>query len=468
MNELNFNRPEKSIAVLPFVNMSDPEQEYFSDGITEEILNSLLQVKELHVAGLTSSFHFKDKTYDLKEVSQKLNVETVLEGSVKKNNNNLHITVQLTNVSDGQKIWTEEFERELVDIFAIQNEIALTITDRLKVTLEEKEKKFIQSSPTNNQDAYDLYLKGRFYYNKRGKAIVKAMKYFQQAMEKDAEFALAYTGLADSYCILSLYGIINPEDAMPKARALAEKAMRLHHNQAEAQTALAFVMIFYDWNWKEAKKLLENVLENHPNHAAARYWFSYYLSFIEGNHKEAMVQARVATEFLEPLVPISHHVLSLVYCNAALYDLGVEASNTAIDLDMSSYPGYRGLALNLGGQKKYREAEEAFKKAIELSDRQSAPMTECCWVYHESGKIEEVRSIYNELIGRSKTEYVSPFFICCLSWFMNDRAASVQWLEKAYLHRDTSLVLAKNFLPASFIKTVPELNSYLEKMRFPG
>ncbi len=460
--------PEKSIAVLPFVNMSnDPEQEYFSDGITEEILNSLTHVKDLRVAGRTSSFFFKGKNFDLRKIGQKLNVHTVLEGSVRRQGNTLRITAQLINVDDGFHLWSERYDREMNDIFAIQDEIAIAITEKLKITLLEKEKAIINKNPTENHEAYDLYLKGRFYFNKRGAGIIKALTFFGQALEKDPELALAYIGMADAYCILALYCVIPPHDAMPKARQYAEKAIQLQSSDAEACSALAFINTFYDWNWAEGKKKFLHVLSITSDYAPAHYWYSYYLSFVERNYEEAISHAKIAVEKLEPLVPISHHVLSVMYNNAGKYEEALQASKMAIELDGSSFPGYRGLALSLAGLHRYDEAIEAFKTTVLLSSRQAISMVELSWVYYLTGNIAECQKIMDELMIRSRTEYIAAIFLCCGAYFSNHEEEAVSYMEQAFEQGDCTLPCIKVYTLGAFMRTDPRFQPFIARMNFP-
>ena len=460
--------PGKSIAVLPFVNMSnDPEQEYFSDGMAEEILNSLSHVKDLKVAGRTSSFQFKGKNIDLREVGAKLVVATVLEGSVRKQGNRLRITAQLINVEDGFHLWSEKYDREMNDIFAIQDEIALAITEKLKITLLEKEKAIINKKPTENHEAYDLYLKGRFYSNKRGPGIIKSFEYFQKALEKDPALSLAYTGMADAYCILSLYCLMPPHDAMPKARKYAEKAIQLQSSESEAYTSLAFISTFYDWNWMEAKKWFQRVFASNPDYAPAHYYYSYYLSFVERNNEAAINEAKISAEILEPLVPISHHILSLMYIMAERFEEGLHASNMAIELDENSYPGYRSLGLSLAGMKKYAEATDALKKAVTLSSRQPLPLVELCRVYSFTGNIAEIQKIMDELILRSKTEYISASYLCCVAYFSNNVEKALEYLELAFDHRDSTIVCMNAYPLSSFIRTDKRFHPFLKRMKFP-
>ncbi len=253
--------PKKSVAVLPFVNMSnDPEQEYFSDGMAEEILNSLSHLNDLKVAGRTSSFQFKGKNIDLRELGQKLGVNTVLEGSVRKQGNRLRVTVQLVNVEDGFHLWSEKYDREIDDIFSIQDEIALSVTEKLKISLLETERAIITMTPTENKEAYDLYLKGRFYWNRRGPGLKKGLEYFLQAAELDPEFSLALAGIADTYALFGFYSVLPPHEVVPKARQAAERAIHSNPARVEPYSVLAFLTSFYDWNWTEAKKQFEKAI----------------------------------------------------------------------------------------------------------------------------------------------------------------------------------------------------------------
>ena len=458
---------EKSIAVLPFVNMSnDPEQEYFSDGMAEEILNSLSQLKNLKVAGRTSSFQFKGKNVDLRKVGDKLKVRTVLEGSIRKQGNRIRITAQLINVEDGYHLWSEKYDRELNDIFAIQDEIALSITEKLKITLLEGEKETIYKNPTEDHVAYDLYLKGRFYLNKRGVGIRKALQYFQEAVEKDQAFALAYTGMADVYCILALYSSIPAHHGMPKARENAEKAIQANAALAEAYTALAFISTFYDWNWAEAKRRFQLVFNINPNYAPAHYWYSYYLSFVEGRYEDAVHEAAKA-EILEPLEPVPHHILSMMLINAGKLQEARQASLTAIELDANFFPAYRGLGLSLAGLNRYPEAIEALQTAVLLSARHPLPLVELCWVHSLAGNIPEAQKILDEFILRSSTEYIAAMFLSCVAYFSQNHDKALEYIQKAYEQRDSTFPCIKVYSLFSFIRDDARFQPFLAKMNFP-
>ncbi len=466
--EKNDKPIDKSIAVLPFVNMSnDQEQEYFSDGITEEILNSLAQIKVLRVAGRTSSFHFKGKNIDLREIGHLLNVHTVLEGSVRKQGNKLRITAQLINVDDGYHIWSERYDREMDDLFAIQDEIAFAITEKLKITLLDDEKAIINKNPTDNKEAYDLYLKGKFYFNKRGRGILKALEFFHQALEKDPAYALAYTGIADSYYLLAFWGVMLPHDAMPKAKQYAEKAIQLQPSLSEAYAALSFISTFYDWDWLKAKKQFHLTFELNTSYGPAHSWYAYYLSFVERNYEESIQEAKNTADHLEPLSPIAHHVLSIMYVIAGRFEEGLKASKTAIELDAGSFSGYRGLGLSLAGLHRYEEAIEALKTAVSLSLRQPLPLVELCWVYSLAGNTSEVQKITDELVMRSQTEYISATFMCCVAAYSEDYNKAIEYIEHAFEQHDCVLVGINAYPVSAFLRTDPRFQPYLERMNFP-
>ena len=445
---------------------NDPDQEYFSEGIAEEVINSLSHLKGLKVAGSSSTFQFKGKNVDLREVGEKLNVRTYLEGSVSKQGNRLRITAQLINVKDGFHLWSERYDRDMDDIFAIQDEIALAITEKLKISLLDHEKAIIETNPTDSHDAYDLYLKGRFYLNQRGAGIKKALEYFHQAAKIDPEFALAYSGIADALAILGFYGSLPPHDAMPKARLNAERAIQINPVNIEAYTALAFISAFYDWNWSEAKTGFQRVFEINANYAPAHFWYSYYLSFIEGKFEEGIAEAKKAVE-LEPLVSISHHVLAITYVAAGRYEEALVTAKKAIELDANSFPGFRALGISYATLGRYDEAVEAFKKCALVSLRHPWPLVELCWVYSLTGRIAESIELRNELLGRSKTEFISGLFLSGAAYFSGNDDQALEFLEIAFEQRDGSLACINAWPLCEFLRTDPKFQPFVERMKFP-
>ena len=265
--------PEKSIAVLPFVNMSnDPELEYFSYGMAEEIINSLAHLKDLKVAGRTPSFQFKEKNIDLKEVGDKLKVKTLLEGSIRKQGNKIRITAQLINIDDGYHLWSEKYDRELDDIFAIQDDIAFAITEKLKVALLDGDRELITKTHTDSTEAYQLYLQGRYFWNRRNEEELKnSIKYFQKAIEKDPNYARAWAGLADSYNLQSEYGNISRKEAYPKAKASVTKALEIDDHLSEVHISLASLLLFDEFDWINAGREFKLGVDLNPNYATTHH-----------------------------------------------------------------------------------------------------------------------------------------------------------------------------------------------------
>ena len=459
--------PKKSIAVLPFVNMSnDPEQEYFSDGMAEEILNALSHLNDLKVAGRTSSFQFKGKNIDLREVGEKLGVNTVLEGSVRKQNNRLRVTAQLINVEDGFHLWSERYDRDMDDIFAIQDEVALAITEKLKITLLDGERAIITTSHTEDKEAYDFYLKGRFYWNRRGTGLKKALEYFLTAAKLDPEFSLAHAGIADTYALFAFYSILPPHEVIPKARQAAEEAIRLNPSRIEPHSVLAFLTTFYDWDWPEAKKQFEKTIAINPGYAPAHYWYSNYLSWIEKDYFHSAEEAFKAIE-LEPLISHSHNTLSSVYLCSEKFEEARKSSQTAIELDADSFLSYSSLCVALHGLGKYEEAIEAIKFAVKISGRHQYPLFQLAWLYSVVENIEGSQKILDELIQRSETEFISDLSLSIAAYYSKNYDKAFEFLEKAFDERASLLPSINGYAFFSFIKTDPRYQPFMERMKFP-
>ena len=461
--------PSKSIAVLPFVNMSnDPDQEYFSDGVSEEILNSLSNLKDLKVAGRTSSFQFKGKYIDIREVGEKLGVSTVMEGSVRKSGNHLRITAQLINVTDGFHIWSEKFDRNEEDIFTIQDEIALAIAEKLKITLLDSEKDYISKKPTQNRAAYELYLRGRFYWNRRGSYIIKGLQYFTEATKLDPNFGLAYSGIADTFALLGFYSMMPPLEAMPKAKAAAQRAIEIDPELVEAKTSLAFVTIFFDWDWKKGKKMLQDIISSKPNYAPVYYWYSLYLLWVELDLEGAIEMAKNGVS-VEPMVAISYYYLAVAYLGSLDYEDGLRVSKEGIEIDPNSTMSFRYAGICLARLQKYDEAIESLLTAAKLSSRHQWILFDLAWVYSLVGKREEIQKIFDELQKRSATEFISSLYIGSASYFLNNIDEAYEYLEKAFIQRDAQLLSCRsNLWPvSSSLREDQRYKDFVKKINFP-
>ena len=460
----------KSIAVLPFVNMSnDPDQEYFGEGIAEEILNSLVHLKDLKVAGRTSSFQFKGRNIDLREVGQKLGVSSVLEGSVRKQGNRLRVTAQLINVEDGFHLWSEKYDRDSDDIFAIQDEIALIITEKLKVTLLENDYAIVTKTHTTNTEAYELYLKGRFYLNRRGNFIMTGMEDFKKAISLDPGFALAYAGYADALNIAAFYGLLPGKEVMKDIKKAAETAIRLDGSLCEPYCSLGAYYTGIERNWMEAKKNFTKGLELNPKYAQGHSWYGMlYLTWVEGKFDEAEKQGQLALK-LEPLSSIDHADLSWTLYTASKFDEALAIGQTGIELDPNSFLSHRLAGLSYIGLNRNEEAIETFRNLAKISGRHQHSITGLIWAYCNNKNFEEARKLMDELKTRSETEYIAPTYLGIAAAWLGDLDAAFDLLQKAYNDQDPNITQLKYspYGPAA-LRNDPRFQNLLDKIGFPA
>ena len=463
------SRTEKSIAVLPFINMSnDPDQEFFSDGMAEEILNSLSHLKDLKVAGRTSSFQFKGKNADLREIGEKLGVTTVLEGSVRKQGNRLRITTQLINVGNGFHLWSEKYDRDLDDIFAIQDEIALAITENLKIILLEREKEIITKTHTQNTEAYEFYLKGRFYLNKR--FLFQSLEQFHKAIELDPDFAKAHAGLADAYVILGFYNFLPAKEVMPKAKQAADAAIRLDSTLCEPHCSIGMYYASYEWNWMEAKHHFLKSIQLNPWYVQSHVWFGhYYLSWIEGNFEEGEKHLNMSIE-LEPHNAMCYVNNFAVVLTAGKLDDAFFSARRGYELDPDSLIGIRAMGLIHLYKKQYTEATEYLEFASKLSNYAAFNQVDLINLYTAMGSNEKASSVMDGLKLKLKEgKYVSSCIMSFASGFLGDIDEALSWLGRAYDEHDAYLCILKYypFMPAK-LRQDSRFQSFIKKMNFPG
>jgi len=461
--------PFRSIAVLPFVNMSnDPDQEYFSDGIAEEISNSLTHIKELNVAGSTSCYQFKGKNIDLYELGEKLSVRTVLVGSVRKQGNWLRITAQLVNVSDGYHLWSEKYDRELNDVFAIQDDIALAITKKLKLTLLKKEIDLVTKSATQNTEAYELYLKGRFYIARRGASVITALQFFQRAIDLDPGFALAHSGLADVNLIIGVYGLLPPKQAMASVKRSAERALQLNPSLCEPYCTLGYYYACFEWNWSEAKRCFLKSIEINPRFVEGHIRYGWnYLTSIEGRFDEAEKHGEMAIS-LEPLSSLFHAEYALILHCASKFEEALVICKKGIELDGSSFICWATAGCIQMGLQQYEEAIASFDVALKLSNRHTFAAHPFVWINSIIGRIDKARMRMSEIKERSKTEYVSSAFTAVSAAYLGDLDEAFEYLDKACEEKDTNVVLLKYepWVPA-ILKNDPRFQKFLARVGFP-
>jgi len=454
-----------SIAVLPFVNMSaDPENEYFSDGLAEELINALTKITDLHVVARTSSFAFKGEKVDIREIGRKLNVKTLLEGSVRKAGNKLRITAQLIKVEDGYHLWSDRFDRKMEDIFAIQDEITEKIVGNLKETLDLTPQVRKTQHPIN-LEAYDLYLKGRYFWNKFSPEWVnKAMGYYHQAISKDPDFALPYTALAEAYVMFSTgFDLLPSRQAMPKAREAAKKALALDPGLAEAHVALGIVATCYDWDRKAAKKHFQKALELNPNSASVHQWIEYYLTFLENKFQEGIAHLERAQE-LDPLNLFIKIRLAFMYYYLWDFDRSL-AMLKSIAASNPDFPLVYICLMDVYGQKRmYDKAVEAGEKMLALGVRPTASLGVLGAYYSQKDEKDKSLELLSELKKRSEQGYVSSFWMAVVYHFLGDKDKAFEWFEKAYEEQDGSLIYITAPPPFKSIWSDPRYKKLLKKM----
>jgi adenylate cyclase len=398
-----------SIVVLPFVNMSaDAENEYFADGITEEIINALAQIKELHVVARTSAFSFKGRHIDARIVGEQLNVRTVLEGSVRRAGNQLRITVQLVKAADGYHLWSERYDREMKDVFAIQDEIARAIARRLQVTFEESEQEPLVKAKTQNLEAYQLYLKGRTLLYRRGSAILRSVECCQRAVELDPEYALAWAGLADCYTTLGYYGLARPDISMPKAREAAQRAVALDPSLAEGHNALAMASLMGAWDRAEAEREFLRAIELNPRYVQAHDWYGlFYLQWSDGRLAEGRAQAKLALES-DPLSSYANAIYGLTCANAGKHAEALRVSRYAVELDPENYIACLILHFALYANGLFEESVATAELALAMSGRHSWAMAFLAVTLADWGKTKDAEAVYGEMSARACRQYVAP------------------------------------------------------------
>jgi serine/threonine-protein kinase len=432
-----------SIAVLPFVNMSaDAEKEYFSDGMTEELINALAKLKELNVVARTSVFQYKGKAYDIRKIGEQLNVSTVLEGSVRQAGEKMRITTQLINVADGYHLWSETFdESDTQDVFGIQDAIARAIVDKLEIALVSNPEGKLVIPPTGNLEAYDLYLKGRFFWNKRSsEGLQQGLQYFAQAIEKDPAYALAYAGLADSYVLLGQFAFLPPQEAFPKASAVAQKALEINDQLAEAHNSLAFAKELYEWDWPTAEREFKRALALNPNYATAYQWYAEYLAAMN-RFNEALVAIERARE-LDPFSLIINSVEAYIFLLNSLPELSIERYRQVIERE-PNFPAYAFLARAFLQKGRYDEAIAEIEKEIKFFGRKPVTMALLAYAYAANGKREEALKLRDELEQQSQHTYVEPCQMAILYSGLGDNDQAFRWLGQAYKDHSGALVFAK-------------------------
>ena len=455
----------RTIAVLPFINASsDPENEYLSDGITDELIVALAKVEGLRISSRTSVFALKGKSQDVRAIGALLGASVVLEGTVRKAGERLRITAQLTSTDDGQLLWSQRYDRTLEDVFAIQDEIANTIVSTLRATTFASLETPVARRHTENVRAHSLYLRGRHAWNKRTQeGVFEAIDFFEQAIAEDAEYALAYTGLADSFALLLDYRAVPVQEWHERAKHHARKALALDESLAEAHTSLAWSLFIYDWDWDAAAQEFRRALELDPKYATAHQWHAFSLAS-RGRLDEALLEGHVAQE-LDPASVSIRRTLGWLYFYGRRYEQAKYHLSRAIEMNPEAEETYRVLGLALAMQGDLIEAERVLREAITLRGAGAYAVATLGYVLARAGNREAALAHLRDLEQRAATGYVSPVAFATVYLGLGDVEDALDWTERAREERRgwvTYLRVNPIFDP---VRHSPRFQALLTKMK---
>jgi serine/threonine-protein kinase len=425
----------RSIAVLPFVNASpDPENEYLSDGITDELIDALAKVDGLRVASRTSVFALKGKPQDVRAIGALLGATEVLEGTVRRAGDRLRITAQLTSTDDGRLIWSQRYDRTLHDVFDIQDEISKTIVDTLRVTSFAEFASPVARRYTESVAAYHLYLRGRYAWNTRTQeGVSEAIEYFEQAIAEDPEYALAYTGLADAYALHVDYRSVPVHEGFARAKDYARKALALDEGLAEAHASLAWSLFVYDWEWAGAAKEFGRSIRLDPRYATAHQWYAFLLAS-RGHLEEALVEGHTAQELDSSSVSVRRS-LAWIYYYARRYEQARYHLTRAIAMNPGAEETYRVLGLTLAIEGQLEESERVLREAVSMPGAGSYTSATLGYALARAGKRAEAETLLAALDRQRERDYVSPVALATLHLGLGQHDRALDWAEKAYDER---------------------------------
>jgi TolB-like protein/Tfp pilus assembly protein PilF len=451
------------VAVLPFVNLSgEPESEYFSDGMTFDIINHLAKITDLKVISRTSIMRYKTTDKHLRQIGEELGVTTVVEGEVQRIGDRVRINAQLVDALTDEQLWAEQYDRELLDVFAIQSDVAQRVATALKARLTSVERERIERRPTGSFEAYKLYLKGRYFWDKRGWGLAKGLECFQQALEIDPDYAVAHTGVADCYTLMGHFGDLPPKVAFPKARAAALRALEIDDGLAEAHSTLGFVRCFFDWNPRNAEQDYRRAIEINPGYAPAHYFYAAALIAL-GRLEEAVTQAQLALE-VDPLSVFVNAHLGWMLLGSRQFERARQQLTKALELEPSFALAHWLLGWAYTYESRFDESIPHFKKAVELSAETQWFLASLGWAYGASGRPEDARVVLSELRARQRKQYVRSFCFVLVHVGLGELDEALDRLERAYEERDTWMLMLKIDPVFDGLRSEPRFITLLEKV----
>lgn len=435
----SFASEKTTLIVIPLDNLSgDPQQEYLSDGITEEITTQLarLDPNRLAVIGRLTATRYKQSGKDIAQIGKEIPVNYVLEGSIRREGHLLRATVQLIEVATQTHVWAEEYDSSTGDALSLQNEIAAAVAGQIRLKLTPEQEQELASDSRGSPAAHDAYLRGRYEWNKRdADGFYEAIKYFQQALRAQPDYAPAYAGLADSYNLLGQYGFARPEEAYPQAKVYATKALQLDAGLAEAYTALADVEIKYDLDWQSGERQFMQAIRANPGYATAHLWYAEdYLTQL-GKREQAILEVRRAQE-IEPLSPIVGAIAAETYYFSRDYDRAIAEATKVLDVEPKFVPALERLGWVYEQKGMLPEAIAAFQKASELSGGSDEMKAQLAHAYALAQRTSEARSILSQLLEANRKHYVSPYFFAVIYTALGEKESALEWLERTYQAHD--------------------------------
>ncbi|MGE5717246.1 MAG: TPR end-of-group domain-containing protein, partial [Acidobacteriota bacterium] len=454
-----------SVAVLPLVNAGgDPDHDYLGDGITERLIDTLSQLPKLHVMARSTVFRFSGREIDPLAAGRELDVRAVLTGRLTKAGDVLRVQAELVDVGTGFRLWGARYERPMRDVLAIEEEISREICEHLRFKLSAPERRKVARKQTENAEAYQLYLKGRFSWNKwTPDGIRSAIRFYESAIELDPSYALAWGGIADAFGVLGNIKAVPPAQAFPQAKSAALRALELDPNLAEAHASLGFVRRFFDWEWSSAEREFRDAVRLSPGYATGHRWYAQLLSGM-GRHEEAIAEARRALE-LDPLSVIIHTAVGDVLFFARRYDDAIDTYRKALALDPDFLAGHSDLARALEYGGRIDEAIRHYERAVALAGNTvTDPSIGLANAFAVSGRRREALDVLEELKTRRERQYVSPWGLASIYARLGDAESALEWLERAYDEHDSTLVWLKVHPRFDPLRAEPRFIEILKKM----
>ena len=457
----------ESLAVLPLENLSgDPEEEYFSDGMTEALISDLAKISALKVISRTSVMQYKGVRKPLPEIARELKVDAVVEGSVMRSGDRVRITAQLIQATTDRHLWAESYERDLQDVLGLQSELARTIAGEIQIKLTPRDEARLAGAGTVNPQAYEAYLKGLYHWNKlTEEGTRKGFEYFHQALQSDPNYAPAHARLAYTFLLAARAGFAPPKEAYPKAKEAALKALELDETLAEAHAALGRVKFLFDWDWAGAERELKRAIELDSNNATAHQVYALYLSGM-GRGDEAIAEIQRAQE-LDPLSLVTSLSVANIFLSARRYERAIDVFRNTLEMDSSFAPAHVGLGYAYQFQGDYNEAVAAFQRAARLSPADPVVINGLATVYAKSGRREEAQKLLDELKEMSRRRFVAPVYVGTVYAGLGDNNEAMAWLERAYEERDDNLAGARGGLWFDGLRTDPRFRDLMRRMGLP-